>query len=99
MTIQYLAGIIDGEGHICRLMHKNGRGIAYPQSRIIVTNTCKPLMEAIKRRFGGYFYMRAARPKHLDCYVWVLAGKKAEALGRKLRPHLIVKAQQITRIV
>jgi hypothetical protein len=99
MTLQYLAGIIDGEGHICRSKSKNGAGRSYTRARIIVTNTSKPLMEAITKKFGGFHYMRKPRPNHLDCYVWALEGKKAEALGRRLKPYLIVKSQQVLRIL
>ena len=99
MRLEYLAGIIDGEGHICRSKSKNGQGRSYMRSRIIVTNTSKPLMDAITAAFGGFYYMRKPRPNHLDCYVWALEGKKAEALGRRLKRYLIVKSDQLTRIL
>jgi hypothetical protein len=99
MTLQYLAGIIDGEGHFCRPAHTNGRGERHRQSRIIVTNTCKELLDAIKQTYGGYYYQRTkSATNNLPSYAWVLNGKKAEALARKLRPFLIVKQEQVKRL-
>lgn len=80
MTIQYLAGIIDGEGHICRAKCKNGQGRPFVQSRIIITNTCKALMDAVKEGYGGSYRIRTpSRTNNLVCYNWTLTGKKAEA--------------------
>jgi hypothetical protein len=100
MPIEYLAGIVDGEGHIYRPKCKTGQGYPFFQSRIIVTNTSKPLMEAIRASFGGSYRVRTpCRTNNLVCYNWTLSGKEAEALARRLRPHLIVKAEQVLRIV
>jgi len=100
MSLEYLAGLIDGEGHICRMKCKNGRGESYLESRIIVTNTSKPLMEALKRSFGGYYYARTkSKTNVLTCYNWYYVGKKAEALALELQPLLVVKAEQIKRII
>lgn len=97
----YMAGIVDGEGHFWRGNSKNGRGEDYTISRIHVTNTNTDLIDWIKTNFGGYAYLKkGGRPRHwLDCYTWSLAGKKAEALALELQPYLIVKKEQVLRVL
>lgn len=101
MTIQYLAGIIDGEGHFYRPARKARNGKSYTTARIVVVNTCSPLIEALIDQFGGTVSVVSQKGTlgRMRCYRWVLEGKKAEALGRRLKPYLIVKAQQVLRIL
>src|ERR1043165_2799882 len=100
MTIPYLAGIIDGEGHFCRPRNKNGEGRAFMQSRIIVTNTHLPLLESIKVTYGGSIRVRTpSRTNNLVCYTWSITGKRAEELARLLQPYLIVKSEQVKRVL
>lgn len=100
MPIQYLAGIIDGEGHFCRPRNKSGQGRYSWESRIIVTNTSFDLMNAIKASYGGSIRLRTrSKTNNLPCYVWTLTRKKAEALALRLQPHLIVKSEQVKRLM
>lgn len=101
MPIEYVAGIIDGEGHFCRPRSRNGRGDGYTWgSKIIVTNTCKELMQRLSKHYGGTWRVRTrSKTNNLVCYVWTIHGKKAEILAKKLRPFLIVKKQQVKRVL
>jgi hypothetical protein len=100
MTIQYLAGIVDGEGHFCRPRNKSGQGRYSWESRIIVTNTCLSLMDTIQAAYGGRVRLRIrSKTNNLPCYVWTLTGKRAEALAIRLQPFLIVKAEQVKRLM
>jgi hypothetical protein len=57
-------------------------------------------MEAVKASYGGSWRIRTpSRTNNLVCYNWTISGKKAEALALKLQPHLIVKAEQVKRII
>lgn len=99
MPIEYLAGIIDGEGHFCRPKSKNGRGELHFRSRIIVTNTSLELIEAIEATYGGHCRQRTpSKTNNIPCYTWTLDGKKAEELAARLRPFLIVKKEQVKRL-
>lgn len=99
MTIEYLAGIVDGEGHFRRDHRKNGQGRRYSQSRLVVVNTFKPLIDQLKAQYGGTVSpMRLSLGKK-PCWRWDFVGKKCEALARELRPHLIVKAEQVKRVL
>ncbi len=97
VDLAYLAGMIDGEGHIYRPNVKNGRGIAYPQSRLLfvqsVQNNGLELCTWAKDRFGGGITLTR------DLYRWQITGKAAEALALHLQPYLIVKREQVKRII
>jgi predicted ATPase len=53
----YFAGLIDGEGHICYYLGKNGRGELHPDIKIIFVqsknNEGLKVCEWIKERYGG----------------------------------------------
>jgi hypothetical protein len=103
MRLEYLAGIVDGEGHFGRYNNKNGAGRTYAQSLLVIVNTHEPLIDAIRKRFGGYKRAIPLRQRpdavRKQCYEWRMTGKKCEALAAKLRPHLIVKAEQVKRVL
>jgi hypothetical protein len=90
MTVEYLAGIIDGEGHI-RFAWSNYK---YRYARIHVVNTHKPLLDAIAAQFGGSVkvHTKAGHPKGWSqSWTWNTAGQNAERILRLVLPHLIVK--------
>lgn len=93
--IIYLAGIVDGEGHFYKPDTVNGRGEHHRYSRINVVQKDKRLLEWIKARFGGS--ISTARKSQVS--EWSLQGKKAESLARELQPFLIVKDEQVKRII
>jgi len=95
----YLAGIIDGEGHIHKPLIKNGRGEGHYYARIIVVNTNKDLINWLKSEFGGSIATSKARGSSQTSYRWTVQGKAAESLGRIVQPLLICKKDQITRII
>jgi hypothetical protein len=86
MTIEYLAGIVDGEGHIYRPTGRNGQGRAYKQSRLLVVNTHKPLIDALKEQFGGLISPMKPGLGTKQRYRWQIQGKACEELARQLRP-------------
>lgn len=95
--LAYLAGMIDGEGHFYKPMAKNGQGKAYPQPRLLfvqsVGNHGLELCEWAKERFGGGITLTR------DLYRWQVTGKAAVALAQALQPLLIVKREQVLRIL
>ena len=99
----YLAGIVDGEGHFCRPRNKNGQGRTFKQSRLIVENLSKNLIYWIKENFGGgvdmHFRDRVKHPTWQDIYRWTISGKKCEELAVRLQPYLIVKKEQVKRVL
>lgn len=93
--LAYLAGFTDGEGHFYKPLTTNGRGDKHRYSRIRITQKDITPLKWIKARFGGSIALN----KHTGCSNWTLQGKKAEELARKLQPYLIVKKEQIKRII
>ena len=95
--LSYLAGIIDGEGHAYRPNVLNGRGERHLQARLLFVqsekNNGKELCEWVQSRFGGGITYTS----HM--YRWQVQGKKATELAYMLQPYLIVKREQIKRIL
>lgn len=94
----YLAGIIDGEGHFYLPNIKpGGRVKSYPTPCIVVTNTNLELIEWIKTNFNGYYTKTGKSTK--QCYQWRIYNSKARSLAIELQPYLIVKKEQVLRIL
>lgn len=97
IDIAYLAGLIDGEGHFYKPKTVNGRGEHSPQSRMLFVqsqkNNGKELCEWARNIFGGGITLTRGM------YRWQIVGKKAEELARILQPYLIVKREQVKRIL
>lgn len=99
----YLAGIVDGEGHICltrQTKRKNGNVYYHDSPRIIVSNTNLELLEWLTDNFGGSYYTsKKPSDRYKQCYAWSLVGRNAIELGKRLEPYLIVKREQLKRII
>ena len=97
VDLAYLAGIIDGEGHAYKPNALNGRGERHLQARLLfvqsIKNNGKELCEWALKRFGGGITLTR------DLYRWQIQGKKATELAHVLQPYLIVKREQIKRIL
>jgi hypothetical protein len=97
MTVEYLAGIIDGEGHI-RYAWSNYK---YRYPRISVVNTHKPLLDAIAAQFGGRVkvHTKADNPKGWSpSWAWDTAGHNAVRVLGLVMPHLIVKQKDAQEV-
>jgi hypothetical protein len=110
--LHYLAGLIDGEGHICYLTNKNGRGEPHTTMRIIFVqsknNNGLRCCEWIKERYGGnisggkkdFGKLRDASKKEENpMYRWTLQGENAFFLCKQLLPLVIVKTRQISNVM
>lgn len=96
----YIAGIIDGEGHFYLAQHKNGRGEIRPQARIVITNTNLELIQWLKTTLGGNIcLLKKQKETSKQCYQWRIAGRKARELAFDVKPYLIVKKDQVLRII
>lgn len=100
-TIAYTAGIVDGEGTFWRGYHVNGQGRRYLQSRIIVTQKEKPLITWLHENYGGNVSLsnRMSLGMRRPIWRWSLNGKKAEDLAKLMLPYLIVKQEQVKRVL
>lgn len=99
----YLAGIIDGEGHIsinrnksCPQRRKNPRY----QAEVTVVNTDIRLMEYLVEYIGGSFYKRKkSKEWHKDTYQWKVTSTTARELCKRLLPYLLLKKGQAECII
>lgn len=99
----YLAGIIDGEGHISINRNKNcpqrRRNPRY-QAEIAVVNTDIRLMEFLVENVGGSYYQRKkVKEWHKDTYSWKVTSTTARDLCVKLLPYLLLKKGQAELII
>lgn len=101
--LAYMAGIIDGEGSVSiwsTRRNANARNDGSAPAwvlEVVVVNTDKTLIDWCEARFGGSSNLRRRPPEKSfwkDVYRWRCSGIHAEALLRRVRPWLIIKASQ-----
>ena len=93
----YLAGIMDGEGHFCVTPLKNGQGKIYPIARMIVNQKDVRLCEWLKATYGGSIYTYQTTTSTITR--WELRGQQVKELAIRLQPYLIVKKEQVLRVI
>lgn len=95
-SIEYFAGIFDGEGwfsihrtragrHTREFAHQLYAGLAIRDERVVM---------ALERRFGGsiqFHNLSAKNPKHSDVYRWVAVSANALKFAETVVSFLIVK--------
>lgn len=98
-NLAYLAGILDGEGHMSVTVdRKNRRHFA----AVGVSNTSWQLMEWLHSNFGGNIIHRtnpANKQFWRDRYEWRIYTKAIDGLLPKVLPFLVVKAPQARLIL
>lgn len=78
LSLKYVAGLVDGEGCIDVYQGKVKFGSCLrPRVRIALTKSCKYVLEALQKDWGGYIYDRKAQqPNQADSASWELVGYK-----------------------
>src|SRR3990167_3625091 len=94
--LAYLAGIIDGEGHITIEL---GGVKTRPNHQVIAcsVNTAPSLILWLREHFGGIIYTQhheniESRRRH--CYRWVMHTDLQDKLLPQLLPYLLIKSEQ-----
>lgn len=94
ISIEWLAGFIDGEGHIKRYNLLNGRGERHWTTCICivqsVVNNGEQILKDIKAIYGGTI---SCQVKGQTNPIWRLdiRGSKADELLKQLKPYLRIK--------
>lgn len=102
----YLAGMIDADGNISIVPHKNGRTTAI---RVGVTNTYAPLIELLMDWTGGTFSYKRS-PCSLDCskqhvhsrkqsYRFILIGDRAVVVLQNILPYMMEKRELAAKAI
>ena len=98
--IAYSAGIFDGEGWaIIAPYNANStfKGRVYPRHRMRlgVSNTSRPLLEWLKRTWGGNIYLvYPQKGKRRALYSWQPSEKLATYFLSQILPYLNVKTSE-----
>ena len=91
LSLEYLAGLVDGEGNIALRPSNKGKYRKYYPG-IQITNTYRPVLEMVLLQFGGRIDgPKRSRGSTKDCWDWRATGDTARNLIRALIPHLIIK--------
>jgi hypothetical protein len=88
----YMAGFVDGEGHISTSRVKTAPHCLV----VVIVNTVETPLRLIQSKFGGTVLKR--RPRNERCkpsFVWRVWAKKAEAFLVAIQPYVIVKAEHV----
>lgn len=96
--MDYIAGIIDGEGYIGLWKTKTRSQIEYgyqPGIKIAMVD-CDDLLYALADEFGGYVHHRtASQANHRNSTCWELKGKTLlKPVLEDIMPHLRIKTRQ-----
>lgn len=85
----YIAGIIDGEGHI------------EPKfQRIQVSNTDKNMLNWLKKKLGGTICKKKGNgKKHKPAWIWTLTTNSTRGLLLAIMPYLIVKKKDAQNLI
>lgn len=101
-NLPYLAGLVDGEGHIRLTPAKNGAGRAYHRPEIIVTQKDRGILDELQSLYGGRVDKQVKANWNntgtREIHTWRLSGSKAVELAKKIEPMLRIKAEQVKRI-
>jgi hypothetical protein len=99
-TIAYLAGLVDGDGHITivnRNDAKNKGGKQGFRVQLCIYNCSILISHELKKSFGGHLrsnYINKTHPKWRNCFEYKLNDAKAIMLIEKILPYLIGKKEQ-----
>ena len=101
-NLPYIAGLIDGEGHIRLTPAKNGQGRSYYRPDIIVAQKDRKILDELMSLYGGRID-KQVRPNWdktgtSEMHYWRLSGRKAVELAKEIEPMLRVKSEQAKRL-
>lgn len=107
ISMDYLAGIIDGEGCIgieCMAPYKKKDGTwirkhNYYTPRLTVVNTSKFLMEILVSSLGGVYDTRKHIEGRKTCYRWHCFGETLEVAITAILPYLQIKYEQAETVL
>ena len=95
LTIEYIAGFIDGEGCISLETLKYKWGRTY-RPALSITNTHLPALLLVKNFFGcgGTRSWKQDGNRKLRWVYYVSGAKRLQPILHQLRPYLVIKAPQ-----
>lgn len=101
-ALAYLAGIIDGEGHVALEKNQDRKVAIWNVPTIVVAMTHLPTIEACQRLVGfGSVHTKsnAGVLRRKSVYLWTVRWNQARLVARWVRPYAITKAAELDRII
>lgn len=92
ITLQYIAGLFDGEG--CIGVYRNGKKTPHLRTQLTQNKNAvvTKMFESLVDRFGGHFSEQ--KTTHGVKYNWQLSSHKAARFLADILPYLILKKEQ-----
>lgn len=103
-SLDYLAGMFDGDGSAIIHRAKDNRGYSsrfrYICSLSLQLTDIEPVV-AFYNCFKGRVFTRPGYDNHRECFVWVLENRQACEIAKMLIPHLVIsrKHKVLERII
>jgi len=93
LSIEYIAGLFDGEGWVGIVTSKQS---PYYQLQVSITNTCLDVLLLCQKQFGGSISKKPDRPlTRKFCYQWRASTKRAGIFLKAISPYAIIKKQHV----
>lgn len=96
MTLDYIAGLFDGEGWFHINKGKRGdttTGFAYQVHAALVVKH-KPVINELQQQFGGSVSSTMPTEKHAAYHRWTAVGNGVAQFVEQMIPRLIIKKEQ-----
>jgi len=95
LSLDYLAGLVDGEGciQIRRTARPRGRSPQH-QLALRIALVYKPTIDALGAQFGGSVHTYKRRFPRRESHVWIITGTAAADVLTRLYPLLREKQEQ-----
>lgn len=93
--LAYIAGLVDGEGHI-RIRRFKRQSSGSGHIAVCIFNSDKRMIDFVSERFAGrtYFRQRHADKNHKPSYGWEANGGNAKVFLEAVAPYLLTKKRQ-----
>jgi hypothetical protein len=99
----YIAGIIDGEGHVNIVsQYVKGKGSKHGEwftLRISIGNTNRTILEWLQKRIGGCISANKNLEGYKTCYHLQLNAKRVRWLAPKILPYVVGKKEEVTLLM
>lgn len=100
LELAYVAGLIDGEGHIGLRVGKSAHQTAvYREVLLAVGMTDEGIIRELHDQFGGYLHVEERADGHRTMYRWQLTSDRAVEVLRSIQPWLRVKSEQAAIVI
>ena len=90
----YLAGYIDGDGHIGITLKKRPLGGKQHLVQMEIASTEKNVPEMAFLEFGGSLGLRRRYGKNKDLWRWIITGKKTASVINVVKKYMVLKIDQ-----